>query len=180
MKHDIHHLRRFCSRTIDPLEKGTLASLKYEYEDLKQYLDNLEREIAVSKARKYKFSWEGDSPYAILILGSHTISYKLAKVAVGILSYDYLEMVEKVIEFMPPLEDYHSHSRDAKLIGGFLGMFLPISLKLRNNFYNRSHLDELQAWYDKHKDNLIWDEENFKFYLDDLDEKAEDDRSSSE
>lgn len=168
MIHDVHDLRRFCSRTSESLEKGTLADLKSGYERYKQHLDNLDKEIAVSKLRRHRFSWEMFSPYEDQIQGRYTVSYYLARLAIGILSYGYLEMIESFIEYMPTKEQFGI--RETDLVGGLLGMLLPLPPDLRDSFYLRRNLEELRTWYDEHKNKLVWDEENSKFYLPETEE----------
>lgn len=178
MQPDVHYLRRFCSRTIDPLEKGTLAHLKSAYKRMKQELDNMDKELATSDLRQHRLTWEVFSPYEERLMDRYAVAIIFGKIAIGIMSYGYLEMFESIINFMPSLEQYNG--REAQTISGLLGMLLPVPPDLKDDFYLRSHLDELQVWYDEHKDNLTWDDKTLRFYLDDLDEKKEDDRSSSE
>ncbi|GAB5492504.1 MAG: hypothetical protein Phog2KO_27190 [Phototrophicaceae bacterium] len=166
MIHDVHDLRRFCSRTSESLEKGTLADLKSGYERYKQHLDNLDKEIAVSKLRRHRFSWEMFSPYEDQIQGRYAVSYYLAIFAIGILSYGYLEMVESFIEYLPTRDQFSLR----RPVSGLLGMILPLPPDLRDEFYLPYNLEELRAWYDEHKDKLIWDEENSKFYIPETEE----------
>ena len=132
---DVHDLRRFVSRTINPSEIGTLSHLKSAYQTLKNELNLRDKELAVSDLSKDRADWEVFSPYENYLTNRYAVALNLVKVSIGILSYGYLEMVEVVIEFVPTPEQFDT--RDAHMIGGLLGMILPIPNKFRDRDFIR-------------------------------------------
>ncbi|MEO1643822.1 MAG: hypothetical protein AAFR67_01450 [Chloroflexota bacterium] len=72
----------------------------------------------------------------------------------GLLTYGHLDVIPDILENIPPR--IASVSRLAKLVKVVLSTFeLDGSLSIDAPL----EVDEIKAWYEQHKDELVWDED---------------------
>lgn len=160
---DVHDLRRFSVQNTTISDKEMLNYLKARYARLKDAVENVDRQLTSSKLRRHKLDGEWLSPYEELVDSKYAISVNLIKVAIGILSYGHLDMLESIIKYMPIPKE--SDNRVTHMFGFALAMLLPIPDNWDKWEYIRWHPEKLQAWYQIHKEKLVWDESQLKFIL---------------
>jgi len=89
---------------------------------------------------------------------------RLSWLAIGLMTYGHLSAIEDVLESIPKPKGSHEGPRTS-YIAPILIDLLPIPNSLTDGYYIRENPEELRKWYEKHKENLIWDKDQNRFVL---------------
>lgn len=87
---------------------------------------------------------------------------KVVWAAIGLMTFGDKSVIEDVILNIPSPYDT---SRALRLLPDALISFLPVPESLADSRYIRNHPDEMSDWFEKHKEQLIWNETLHEFIL---------------